>query len=117
YTRPDVANTLDQCHAVPYDEPIHIQPGIRLRFADAGHVLGSAMVHLTIAGEEAERTITFTGDLGRQGLPFLNDPSPIPPADLLICESTYGGRVHAPLSDLADSLAEVVTRTVARHGK
>lgn len=117
YTRPDVASTLGQCHAVPYDTTEVIRPGLRLRFVDAGHVLGSAMVHLSFDGKDGERSLTFTGDLGRRGLPFLNDPAPIPPADLLICESTYGGRTHSSLSSLADGLAEVVKRTIARGGK
>jgi len=75
------------------------------------------MVVLTMAAPGGERTLTFTGDLGRRGLPFLREPAPVPEADLLICESTYGGRTHTPLERLVGQLAEVVTRTVERGGK
>src|SRR5436309_5129853 len=71
------------------------------------------MVHV----RAGDRRLTFTGDLGRPGLPILRDPAPVPPADLLISECTYGGRTHDPVELLADSLGEVVRRTAARGGK
>ncbi len=117
YTRHDAELTVERCVALPYGESRQIAPDVRLRFVDAGHVLGSAMVVLTMAVPGGERTLTFTGDLGRRGLPFLRQPEPVPEADLLICESTYGGRTHAPLNQLVERLAEVVTRTVERGGK
>src|SRR5438270_6723540 len=64
-----------------------------------------------------ERRLTFTGDLGRPGLPILRDPAPIPPADLVISESTYGGHTHEPVDETAERLGEVVRRTVERRGK
>ena len=88
-----------------------------MRFSDAGHILGSAIVALTLQYAGREQRITFTGDLGRRGLPFLRDPSPVPAADLLICESTYGGRVHDTLEGMAAKMSDVVRRTVARGGK
>ena len=66
---------------------------------------------------DRDRTVAFTGDLGRAGLPFLHPPAPVPAADLLVSESTYGGRTHQPLDQLAESLASVVTRTIRRGGK
>jgi metallo-beta-lactamase family protein len=117
YTRHDAGLAVEHCVAVPYGASRQVTPGVRLRFVDAGHVLGSAMVVLTMAGPGGERTLTFTGDLGRRGLPFLREPAPVPAADLLICESTYGGRTHTPLERLVEQLAEVVTRTVERGGK
>jgi metallo-beta-lactamase family protein len=72
------------------------------------------MVHLTI---DSGKSITFTGDLGRKDVPILRDPAPIPPANLIISESTYGGRNHPGVEMLADDLANVVKRTIQRGGK
>lgn len=113
----DVFRTLLRLRAVPYDETFEVFPGIDATFVEAGHLLGSAMVSVRIAAAEGSRRLTFTGDLGRTGIPILRDPAPIPPADLVICESTYGGQTHEPVSESAERLGEVVRRTVARGGK
>ncbi len=113
----DVVRTLKQVQTAPYHRPVAIDRKLTFRFLDAGHLLGSAMIHLTLAGAERDVTVTFTGDLGRKGTPILRDPEPIPPADLLICESTYGGRVHPPIEELADDLVAVIQRTFERGGK
>jgi metallo-beta-lactamase family protein len=84
---------------------------------DAGHLLGSAMIRLRIDGPGGERRLTFTGDLGRPGLPILRDPAPVPPGDLLISESTYGGHTHEPVEETAERLGEVVRCTTDRGGK
>lgn len=117
YTREDAHRTIGLCQSVPYDTPHDLGMGVQCRFLDAGHLLGSAMVALRIDSAGHERTITFTGDLGRRGLPILRDPAPVPPAELLISESTYGGRNHDPVSSLAESLGQIVRRTVERGGK
>ena len=116
-TRSDARQVFSQCIAVPYETPRDIAPDVRLRFLDAGHILGSAMAELTIARPVGVSRITFTGDLGRRGLPFLREPSIVPSADLLICESTYGGRVHEGMDRLAARMGDVVRRTLARGGK
>src|SRR6202022_1136440 len=99
--------------AVPYDTPATIAPGIEATFVDAGHLLGSAMIGLRLG----ERRLTFTGDLGRPGLPILRDPALVPPGDLLISESTYGGHAHEPVEETAERLGEGVRRTAERGGK
>ncbi|MSQ95640.1 MAG: MBL fold metallo-hydrolase [Gemmataceae bacterium] len=114
YDQRDVRRTLQLARAIPYDTDHDIGGNIMVRFVDAGHLLGSAMVHVAFGNG---RTITFTGDLGRKDMPILRDPQPIPPADLLISESTYGGRNHPGVEMLASDLAEVVTRTIQRGGK
>ena len=91
--------------------------GIEAVFHDAGHLLGSATVAVRIDGPAGERRLTFTGDVGRIGLPILRDPDPIPPCDLLISESTYGGHTHEPVDETAEQLGQVVRRTVERGGK
>jgi metallo-beta-lactamase family protein len=84
---------------------------------DAGHLLGSAMVAVGIDAPGGGQRLTFTGDLGRPGLPILRDPAAVPPADLLISESTYGGHTHEPVEETADRLGEVVARTAGRGGR
>jgi metallo-beta-lactamase family protein len=75
------------------------------------------MVALTVAGPGRAVTITYTGDLGRRDLPLHSPPVPVPPADLLLCESTYGGRWHDPVPQTTEQLAAIVRRTVGRGGK
>ncbi|AWM41989.1 Ribonuclease [Gemmata obscuriglobus] len=117
YDARDVYRTLTKMQAVPYGKPFHIGKGIEVTFADAGHLLGSATVHLRIGGPAGERRVTFTGDIGRPGLPILRDPEPIPPCDLLITESTYGGHTHEHVDETADKLGAVVRQTVERGGR
>jgi metallo-beta-lactamase family protein len=117
YTRADAARAVAQCVAVPYQRPHLINDDIELVLHDAGHILGSAMAHLTFSLGGRQHKLTFTGDLGRRGLPFGREPGPVPPAGLIICESTYGGRTHDPAWRMAERLAEVVKRTVERDGK
>jgi metallo-beta-lactamase family protein len=117
YTNPDVARAVSQCVAVPYGREFDVTRTVRVRFHDAGHILGSAMVELTAHSAGRDYSLTYTGDLGRRGLPLLRGPAPVPPADLLVSESTYGGRLHDPVERTAGKLYEAVARTVERGGK
>ncbi len=113
YDQRDVRRTMQLMRSVPYQATHEIGKDIAVCFEDAGHLLGSAMVHLTLG----PRSITFTGDLGRKNMPILRDPAPIPPADLVISECTYGARNHPGVEMLASDLGAVVQRTFARGGK
>jgi metallo-beta-lactamase family protein len=117
YSRSDAGTAIRQCVPVAYDNPVEVAPGIHLRFTDAGHILGSAIVSLSVDHGSRQFRVTFTGDLGRRGLPFLSEPSPVPAADLVICESTYGGRVHDPIEQMAAKLADIFAATIANGGK
>jgi metallo-beta-lactamase family protein len=117
YTRQDAHRTILQCITLPYGQLAEVVPDVQVRLTDAGHILGSAMVTLIVAAAGPERSLTFTGDLGRHGLPFLHSPAPVPAADLLISESTYGGRVHEPVGRMAETVRAVVHRTAERGGK
>jgi metallo-beta-lactamase family protein len=117
YDGRDVYRTLLQLKAVPYETPFAVGAGLEARFVDAGHLLGSAMIHVRMETANGERSLTFTGDLGRSGLPILRSPAPVPPADLLVGESTYGGHRHETVEETAERLGEVVRRTVERGGK
>ncbi len=113
----DIDKTMDLCVGVDYLETVDVHPDIQLRFIDSGHILGSAMIALKIKQGGREYSITFTGDLGRRGVPFVAEPSPVPPADLLICESTYGGKLHDSLDTMSEKMASIVTNTFERGGK
>jgi metallo-beta-lactamase family protein len=117
YDRQDVTRTMRCFVCVPYDRPFDLGHGAELHFVEAGHLLGSAMVSLRLHGNGRDTRLTFTGDLGRRKLPILRDPEQVPPADLLISESTYGGRTHPPVEELGNILADVVRRTVERGGR
>jgi metallo-beta-lactamase family protein len=108
--------TLLRLRATPYDKPFEVVPGIEATFTDAGHLLGSAMIGLRLDGPNGGR-LTYTGDLGRPGLPILRAPAPVPQADVLISESTYGGQFHEPVEESAEKLGDVVWRTAERGGK
>jgi metallo-beta-lactamase family protein len=117
YRREDAHRAVGMIHTVPYHRDADLGHGFRLRLVDAGHLLGSAMVSLTIQGGGRDATLTFTGDVGRPGVPILRDPEPVPPGDVLLCESTYGGETHPPVEELAGQLGDVVRRTAGRGGK
>ncbi len=117
YDGRDVYRTLRQLVALPYGKPVEVLPGLEATFVDAGHLLGSAMIGLQVDTRGGVRRLTFTGDLGRPGLPILRDPAPVPPGDLLISESTYGGHTHEPVEETAERLGQVVQQTAQRGGK
>jgi metallo-beta-lactamase family protein len=117
YDGRDVYRTLHRLQAVRYGVPFAVGKGIEVTFADAGHLLGSATVAVRIDNPAGRRRLTFTGDLGRPGLPILRDPDALPPCDLLVSESTYGGHTHEPVDETAGQLGEVVRRTADRGGR
>jgi metallo-beta-lactamase family protein len=117
FTPDDVLGVLGQMIAISYHRRHVIAPGVALTFLDAGHVLGSAVVVLDIDDEGAVTRLAFTGDLGRPHVAILRDPQVPEGVNCLLSESTYGDRVHRPIAETADALAEVVNRTHARGGK
>jgi metallo-beta-lactamase family protein len=117
FNRTDAWRAIEQCVTVPYDRPQALHSDVELRLVDAGHILGSAMVSLHMAWGRRECSLTFTGDVGRRGLPFLREPAPVPAADVVVCESTYAGRTHDSLDRMTEVLARVVRRSVEEGGK
>jgi metallo-beta-lactamase family protein len=117
YSAAEVDRTLEQCVPLAYQQRLEIGEGISVRFHDAGHLLGSAMTELTFDVPSGRRTLTYTGDLGRSSLDFLRPPARIPASDVVISESTYGGRIHQSIDTLTRTLQAVACRTVARGGK
>ena len=111
YTTADAEQTLAQFRPVEFHQRTEISHGASLTFRYAGHILGAATTTIVVSGE----TIVFTGDLGRYGDQTMVDPEPVPAADYLIIESTYGDRIH-PKVDPQTELKDVIEQTVRRGG-
>jgi metallo-beta-lactamase family protein len=113
YTKLDAERALHHLVPVPFDADHTASPAdeVSFRYRRAGHILGAASVTLTAEGTN----IAFSGDVGRYGDPLLPDPEPVPAADFVVLESTYGGRRHDD-ADPAEVLADVISRTAARGG-
>jgi metallo-beta-lactamase family protein len=119
YTIEDAEKTLTYFRSVQMEQKFSPVPGMSVRFLEAGHVLGSAMVEMEIDDKDTgvHLRLGFTGDLGRKDLPILKDPDQMEGLDALITESTYGGRLHDELIDIEDQVAHSITQTVAKNGK
>lgn len=117
YTVDDALHTLD-FFAPPasYGHPTDIVPGIRATFLDAGHILGSASILLHLDDGQQQRSVVFSGDIGSPGRPILRDPTPAPPADYVVMETTYGDRAHRALPDSVAELYDAVRTTIDRGG-
>ena len=117
YTIDDVMDTLKKFMSIPYNRSFELFPGISLRFLEAGHILGSSQVELTIHEKGHDRVLLFSGDLGRPGRPILRDPDLSSRADILLLESTYGGRNHEEQNVSVQRFADIITGTYGRGGK
>ncbi len=115
FTEDDARRALTHLQPVAYGVAVPVAEGVTIEFLPAGHLLGSAFVRVTLA-DQAPRTILFGGDLGRYDRPILPDPTAVAEADILLMESTYGDRSHAP-DDNGEALAAVVGETWRRGGK
>ena len=116
YRVTDAENSLQFFEPVLYDQMITINDSIRLRFQDAGHILGSSIVELWIKENGKENKVVFSGDLGMKHRPLLRDPSTIEEADYLIIESTYGNRLHENADARITKLLDVILTTIRRGG-
>ena len=117
YTAEDVEKVLGLFQAVPYDSAIEVAPGMQARFVEAGHMLGSASIQLTIQDGDKSKIIAFSGDLGPKGAPILKDSVCFRQADLVVMESTYGDREHRPLAQTVEEFEGIVKKAVERKGK
>lgn len=104
YNQDDVEQTLNRLQAMEYEKSQTIADGVSIRLFDAGHILGSAIVEITLTDGENTRIVVFSGDLGHRGSPILRDFTYLKKADLVLMESTYGNRLHR---DWSETLAEV----------
>jgi metallo-beta-lactamase family protein len=120
YAQEDADATIPLMQGVDYSRPFEAADGLTCRFEDAGHILGSASVALRLKDGSREASLAFTGDLGRTGLPVLRDPVFIGngvDTSALICECTYGGRLHAPVADMGQQLLDPLRRAFERKAK
>ena len=116
YTVGDAEASFPLFTPVKYGEIIQIGEGITAKFHDAGHVLGSSMIKVTVSQDGESRSIVFSGDVGRWDRPILQDPDMFNETDFMLIESTYGDRVHEDAPDVSEKLAEIVNSTWKAHG-
>ena len=116
YTAADAAKCLEIFRPVQYDEIIDIDENIKVRFNDAGHMLGSAIIEVWVTENGKTEKIVFTGDLGNNDIPLLSPPTMIENADYLVMESTYGNRLHMRNDDKAKIFLDVVYETLEKGG-
>jgi metallo-beta-lactamase family protein len=108
---------MTQFISIHYEQQVQVADGVMVKFLDAGHILGSAVTVLEVDENGKRKKIGFTGDLGRKNVPIIKDPQPIGSVDVLISESTYGGKIHDPVTGMKDSLCKVIQQTSDRGGK
>ncbi|XZE22395.1 MBL fold metallo-hydrolase RNA specificity domain-containing protein [Pirellulaceae bacterium SH449] len=114
----DVDATLRLFQGVDYDERLQPLADIKICMRNSAHVLGSSMIEMDLrGGESGPRKLVFTGDLGRFDFPYIGTPVSIPDADLIVCESTYGNRLHEPFDATLNKLAELINQTIEAGGK
>ena len=118
YTLEDVEKTLRHIVTCEYGWELDISDGIKIRFVDAGHLLGSACVEMWLTEQGFTKKIVFSGDIGNRKQPIIRSPQPITEADYVVTESTYGDRLHnvKEKPNYADDLARVIDETLAKGG-
>lgn len=116
YDMDAAVNVMNHFVGCPYDSVLDISEGIRIRFTDAGHLLGSASIEIWVEEEEKSSKIVFSGDIGNINKPIIKDPQYIKEADYVVMESTYGTRQHGGTPDYVKELAAIFDRTFKRGG-
>lgn len=117
YAPADVEALASYFSALPYDERREVADGVEVRLVDAGHILGSASVEMTVREYGRERVVVFSGDVGIKGSPILRDPTPLGHADLVFLESTYGDREHRPQGETLKEFHRILARAVREQQK
>ncbi len=116
YTSHEADAVMDLLQPVKYRTPFQVVPGIEARFRDAGHILGSCSVEIRAIEGKLKRRVVFSGDLGQYDTPILHDPECINRADVVLMESTYGGRRHRDRSETIREIGEIISRAGAGKG-
>lgn len=117
YTTPEAEESLKHLSPVETDEIIEVEPGLKARLRDAGHILGSSILELWIQGEKESIKIVFSGDLGKKAQLIVKDPHEVFDADYLFLESTYGNRLHRSFEQSKEELLEAVRYAVSNGEK
>ncbi|MEW6570876.1 MAG: MBL fold metallo-hydrolase [Nitrospirota bacterium] len=116
YTRDDARDVFPLVDIRKYDQVFNLERGIKYRFLDAGHILGSGTLELWFQDREQQKKIVFSGDIGKKGNPIVKDPFRPVEADFIVMESTYGNRNHKPFKESVNELADAVKSTFKRGG-
>ncbi|HDZ07899.1 MBL fold metallo-hydrolase RNA specificity domain-containing protein [Pseudohongiella sp.] len=116
YTEKDVEAALKLCQGQPYHARVDIGPQASVRFLDAGHILGSSIVELTLNEKGADKVLVFSGDLGNSNSALMNDPESPQHADIVMMEGTYGNRDHRSQEQTLEQFRQVLAETWARGG-
>jgi len=116
YTAEDVARAIPLLSDIPYGKIYSLGEGVSVCFHDAGHILGSSMVDLTVRENGFPKTIIFSGDIGQWNKPLIRDPSVFEKANYLVMESTYANRTHEDPADIESMLSEIINETAASGG-
>lgn len=114
YEEEDVENAMALFQEIHLNEPFYLEEGIKVEYYNAGHILGSAGIMIDFEEQHYTRKLYFTGDIGRPNDKILQSPSAFSQADYIICESTYGNRLHEPEVDMKAHLLEIVHNTCVR---
>jgi len=117
YEAAEAEQIISQMKSVPYAKPVFVAEGIQATWAEAGHMLGSTSIKLTVEEDGRLKSVIFSGDLGPKGIPILRDFEPFQYADLVFLESTYGDRDHRPFVDTVEEFVRAVKEAVASGGK
>ncbi|MBL0140653.1 MAG: MBL fold metallo-hydrolase [Betaproteobacteria bacterium] len=115
YSVGDVGRAMRKVNGVPYDVEFRPHPDARVRFLDAGHILGSAIAEVRLRDGGRERRVVFSGDLGQPARPVVRDPEVVPLADVLLVESTYGNRLHKSMDETVRELVSAVKDTLGKR--
>lgn len=116
YTTEDVQKTIPLFKGCNYNEYYNISDSIKIRFTDAGHLLGSSFIEVTVNENGTEKVIVFSGDLGNVSRPLIRDPQKPEKADFAVIESTYGNRLHGKRPDYLKQLTEIIEETFMKGG-
>ncbi|MGE5633291.1 MAG: MBL fold metallo-hydrolase RNA specificity domain-containing protein [Caulobacteraceae bacterium] len=116
YTLKDASDSLNFFKPVDYNEIVGLSPSVRIRFRDAGHILGSSSIEMWVNENSKEFKVVFSGDLGNINIPIMKDPTVIEDADYVIVESTYGNRLHKDTQNKALVLLDIINDTVEKGG-
>ncbi|MBA3316266.1 MAG: MBL fold metallo-hydrolase [Planctomycetota bacterium] len=117
YTEADARQVSKLFEPLDENEWHKLSPALSVRLSDSGHILGSAITELDIEDGGERKRVVFSGDVGRRGMPLLRNPSTVERADVLICECTYGDRVHPPLPDLKAELLRILLDAERQGGR
>ena len=116
YTIEDARLAMTHFKGLVYEQKKRILPNVTIRLNDAGHILGSSIVELWLEDEGVQKKLVFSGDLGRSGMPILEDPTNITNADLVIMESTYGDRLHRSWKETQHEISDVLATATNGSG-